>query len=159
MSNFYYYTSLIAYLLSTCLPTSTYLFLPFVHPTLLSPPSLFICLCIPPTILIHIQSQPHLFHNKSIIIIIIIIMMDTIMVDKGIDKVIDKVINKGHQSVLNVDKDVLNTIVNETNIFSREIIDISSNDDSSDCDSDEEMGSHRTRVNSTKVCTIQPASI
>ncbi|KAG4025172.1 hypothetical protein MFRU_064g00090 [Monilinia fructicola] len=60
-------------------------------------------------------------------------MADLIMENGGRDK--------GHQSVLNVDRDVLNTIVNEKNIFSTDIIHISSGEEVDDSESDDNESS------------------
>lgn len=66
--------------------------------------------------------------------------------------------DKGHQSVLNVDRDVLNTIVNEKNIFSTDIIHISSGDEVDDSESDDnESSPAQPSANTTEVCMILPA--
>ncbi|QSZ32372.1 hypothetical protein DSL72_001946 [Monilinia vaccinii-corymbosi] len=71
-------------------------------------------------------------------------MADTIMGGGGRDT--------GHQSVLNVDRDVLHTIVNEKNVFSADIIDISSDDESEDGEHDDyEPNSDQPRVNTAKL--------
>ncbi|RAL58931.1 hypothetical protein DID88_009222 [Monilinia fructigena] len=75
-------------------------------------------------------------------------MADLIMDSEGGDK--------GHQSVLDVDRDVLNTIVNEKNIFSTDIIDISSGDEVDDSASDDdESTSVQPSANTTKLLSQQ----
>ncbi|KAB8298583.1 hypothetical protein EYC80_000762 [Monilinia laxa] len=75
-------------------------------------------------------------------------MADLIMDSEGGDK--------GHQSVLDVDRDVLNTIVNQKNIFSADIIDISSGDEVDDSESDDdESSSVQPSANTTKLSSQQ----